>query len=119
VTGDAGALAGGFAAAAGIVCVLAAPSGWLAIGGFGLVGLGVANAVPALFALAGRHGGAASGEAVGVVATIGYAGVLAGPPVLGAVAQATSLPVAIGVIGVMCALLGVASVWVGRQRLFF
>ena len=62
--------------------------------GFGLVGAGLANVVPVLFSVAGRTG---SSAAVGIAsaATSGYAGLLIGPVIIGAVASATSLRSAI------------------------
>ena len=58
--------------------------------GFGLVGAGLANVVPVLFSVAGRTG---SSPAVGVAsaATAGYAGLLIGPVVIGAIASAVGL----------------------------
>jgi hypothetical protein len=103
--GNARVLMGAFVAAVGIVMVLMAPSRIMAVAGFAVAGLGVSNVVPALFALAGARGGAA----VSVVATLGYAGVLTGPPLFGAVAQATSLSTSIGLIALFCCLVGLAS----------
>ena len=62
--------------------------------GFGLVGAGLANVVPVLFSVAGRVG---SSPAVGVAsaATAGYAGLLIGPVVIGAVASGVGLRSAI------------------------
>jgi MFS family permease len=62
--------------------------------GFGLVGAGLANVVPVLFSVAGRTG---SSAAVGIAsaATSGYAGLLMGPVIIGAVASVTSLRSAI------------------------
>jgi hypothetical protein len=62
--------------------------------GFGLVGAGLANVIPVLFSVAGRTG---SSSAVGVAAaaTSGYAGLLIGPVVIGAVASAVGLRSAI------------------------
>jgi hypothetical protein len=58
--------------------------------GFGLVGAGLANVVPVLFSVAGRIG---SSPAVGVAsaATAGYAGLLIGPVVIGAIASGVGL----------------------------
>ena len=112
--GNAGVLAGAFLAACGIGLVLAAPSLPVAVLGFGLAGLGVANVVPALFALAGARGGNDANAAVGVTATLGYAGVLAGPPLFGAVAQATSLATAIGLIAVLCCVVGASGLVLQR-----
>ncbi len=62
--------------------------------GFGLVGAGLANVVPVVFSVAGRTG---SSSAVGIAsaATSGYAGLLIGPVVIGAVASAADLRSAI------------------------
>ena len=62
--------------------------------GFGLVGAGLANVVPVIFSVAGRTG---SSPAVGIAsaATSGYAGLLIGPVVIGAVASTSDLRSAI------------------------
>ena len=112
--GNAGVLAGAFLAACGIGLVLAAPSLLVGVAGFGLTGIGVANVVPALFALAGTRGGADPNAAVSVTATLGYAGVLAGPPLFGAVAQATSLPVALGLVAALCCAVGASGIVLRR-----
>ncbi len=105
--GDAGVLLGAFAAVPGVALVVLTGSPVLAVAGFGLVGLGVANVVPALFALAGARAANAD-AAIGVVSTLGYAGVLAGPPIFGAVAQVTSLGWAVAMVGGLGVLVGVA-----------
>lgn len=75
---------GGLLAAAGLATAIAWPvTGML---GFAAVGLGVANVAPVLFTAAGRAGRAAS-TGVATVATLGYAGMLLGPPIIGAVAD--------------------------------
>ncbi|TPK62441.1 MFS transporter [Mesorhizobium sp. B2-4-15] len=72
-------------------------------------GLGVANIVPAVFAAAGRAGGAAAGRAMSIVTTMGYAGLLVGPALLGFVAQLSSLAVSFGLIAVAFALIAVST----------
>ncbi|TGV63175.1 hypothetical protein EN792_072160 [Mesorhizobium sp. M00.F.Ca.ET.149.01.1.1] len=54
-------------------------------------GLGLANIVPTLFAAAGRVGGRSAARAMSTVTTIGYAGLLLGPGLLGLIAQISSL----------------------------
>ena len=81
--------------------------------GCGLVGLGIANVVPVLFGAATRAPGADPGHALAAVATTGYLGFLAGPPLVGATAQATSLPVALGLVSAACALIAVRAGAVG------
>ena len=71
-----------------------------AIVGFGCVGLGLANLVPVLFSAAGRTPGVAPGTGIAAVATLGYLGWLAGPPVIGLLAELITLAGALGVVAV-------------------
>ncbi|WP_030173890.1 MFS transporter [Spirillospora albida] len=73
-----------------------------AIAGFALLGVGVAVAVPLVFAAAGNAGPNA-GEGVAGVATINYLSVLAAPAVTGWVAGALSYPAAFAMITCMAA----------------
>ncbi|MFN3431241.1 MAG: MFS transporter, partial [Candidatus Sericytochromatia bacterium] len=70
----------------------------VAITGFGLVGLGMANVVPNFFAGSVRERRLAPSRAIAAVTSLGFAGFLVGPPIIGAIAQVTSLPVAMGVV---------------------
>ena len=81
---------GALLAGAGLAISAAWPGLAAGIVGFGLVGAGLANVVPVLFSVAGRVG---SSPAVGVAsaATAGYAGLLIGPVVIGAVASGVGL----------------------------
>jgi hypothetical protein len=85
---------GALIAAAGLGISAAWPGLAGGVPGFGLVGAGLANVVPILFSVAGRT---CSSSAVGVAsaATSGYAGLLIGPVVIGAVASAVGLRSAI------------------------
>ncbi|WP_274627498.1 MFS transporter [Arvimicrobium flavum] len=56
-----------------------------------LCGIGIANVVPAIFSAAGRIGGDAAGAAMSRVTTMGYAGLLVGPPFIGFLAEGTTL----------------------------
>ena len=47
------------------------------------------------------------GTALAAVATIGYLGLLAGPPLIGLTAHVTSLPVALGLVSASCAAIGI------------
>ncbi|QIK09850.1 MFS transporter [Streptomyces sp. Je 1-4] len=84
--------AGGVLAAAGGLLIVAARHPAMAMGGFGLMGLGIAVVVPLAFAAAGRSGPAPS-QAIAGVATITYTSGLIAPSAIGGLAQATSLPV--------------------------
>ncbi|ETA71296.1 MULTISPECIES: MFS transporter [Mesorhizobium] len=74
-----------------------------------ICGLSVANLVPLAFAAAGRSGGAFAGRAMSIVTTMGYAGLLLGPAVLGFVAQASSLSVTFMLIAAAFILVALAT----------
>ena len=59
--------------------------------GFIFAGLGVACVVPLVFSLAGRSKSTNSGQTLASISTIGYLGFMVVPPLVGLVAQATSL----------------------------
>ncbi|MET1071434.1 MAG: MFS transporter [Umezawaea sp.] len=99
---------GGLAAAGGIAFGVALVAGqfWLALVGFGVFGLGIACVVPVVFSSAAAQSDAHAGQAIAGVATAGWAGFLLGPPLIGLLSHATSLPLALGVLPVCC--LGIA-----------
>ena len=66
--------------------------------GFACLGAGMAVVVPTVFRAAGSGHGVAAGTALAAVTTTGYTGFLAGPPIIGAVAGATSLPAALALV---------------------
>jgi MFS family permease len=73
--------------------------------GFGAVGLGLSVSVPLVFGAAGRQPDIPRGTAVAAVATLGYSGFLAGPPLLGWLAEWTSLRLALMVVVLLAALI--------------
>ncbi len=88
-----GALAAlGFAVGLGVGTV---PS---AIAGFAALGLGLAGVIPTLFRAGADHPGVSTGPALAAVSSLGYLGFLAGPPIIGAIAQLTSLRLASAVL---------------------
>lgn len=95
--------AGGVIAAAGFVFIILTNSPWAAMVGFALVGLGLSNIIPIAFSAAGNTPGVSSSAGIAGVATIAYTGFLAGPPVIGLVAEQTSLRVAFMLVGMMVA----------------
>lgn len=96
-------------AAASLAVVLLAGQAVVAVLGFVLVGVGVANAVPLLFSAAGRV--PPSGPSLAAVFTIGYLGFILGPPVIGVLADATSLTAALGLV---CGALVLVAAFGGR-----
>jgi hypothetical protein len=97
--------ASGALAAAGLSGALLAGNTGAAILGCGLVGLGVANAVPILFSRAGREPGVDAAAGLAAVASTGYLGFLAGPPLIGLVAELVGLPAGLALVALACALL--------------
>lgn len=71
--------------------------------GFAAVGLGLAGVFPLGFSAAADQPGIARGRSVAAVATMGYTGFLAGPPLLGWVAELTSLRLALGIVVLLAA----------------
>jgi predicted MFS family arabinose efflux permease len=98
----AGALMAAAAIGAGVVSGMAL----VTIVGLGIAGLGLSNVVPVLFVAAGKAPGQPAATGVAAVATTGYFGLLAGPPVIGFVAEHWSLALAFGLLAAAC--LGVA-----------
>lgn len=92
--------AGGFA-----LLLLGQGLGWALVGCV-LIGMGCANIVPVLFSLAGRQTVMPERLAIPAVTTFGYAGVLAGPALVGFAAQASSLGWALALVALSLLLVG-------------
>ncbi|GAA1258537.1 hypothetical protein GCM10009665_55900 [Kitasatospora nipponensis] len=106
--------AGGLTAGAGMLIAALTPSVPLVLAGFVLVGLGLANLFPLAIARAGEAGGP---QGVATASTLGYAGMLIGPPVIGFLADAASLPIALTTVAAAGAGAAVLSVLVHRPAL--
>lgn len=96
---------GGALACAGFLVVAALRNVGAALAGFALIGIGASNIVPLLFSASGRVPGVPPSLALATVTTIAYMGLLAGPALVGFVADASSLNVALVVVAVMLALI--------------
>ena len=90
---------GGTLAAVGIGLALIAREPWTAVVGFGAVGAGLATVFPSVLGAASRAPGVEPGAGIALVSTLGYTGFLAGPPLIGFVAEATSLRGGLAVVG--------------------
>ena len=82
---------GGAITAAGLLGAVLSNGVWTAAASFALVGVGVANTVPVLFNAAGQRGAAG----VAMMATVGYGAVMGAPPLIGFVANAVGLRLAL------------------------
>jgi MFS family permease len=89
---------GSLIAAGGLGLALVVHEPAAAIAGFALLGLGLAPVVPIAFSAAGDLDPRATGRLVGRVATLGYVGSVAGPIMIGWLAEATSLRLALGLV---------------------
>lgn len=94
-------LFGGLTAAFGFLLAVLVPSWLVGILGFALVGVGAANVVPVLFTAAGNQTKIPANLAIAGVTTLGYAGILAGPAMIGFLARATTLSAAISMVAVL------------------
>ncbi|RKE18263.1 fucose permease [Streptomyces sp. TLI_171] len=106
-------LFGGLAACLGMATAALAPSVPVVLAGFVLVGLGLANVFPLAIAQAGATAGP---QGVATASTLGYAGMLIGPPVIGFLADALSLPAALLTVAATSALAGLLALTVRRHR---
>ncbi|MBX9426748.1 MFS transporter [Streptomyces lateritius] len=93
-------VAGGATAAAGMLLGALAPTVWATLLGFAVTGLGLANIFPVAVA---RAGAVAGPGGVATASTLGYGGMLLGPPSIGFLADWFSLPLALTTVAVLAA----------------
>ena len=89
---------GALLAAAGVAGALLIAEPIAATIGFALVGFGIAAMVPVVFRAASEVDGVAPGVGIAAASTMGYFGFLIAPPIIGAIAELTTLPVALGTL---------------------
>ncbi|WP_086829555.1 MFS transporter [Streptomyces sp. NRRL B-24572] len=104
-------VAGGSLAALGMLLGSLAPSVWATLLGFAVTGLGLANIFPVAVA---RAGAVAGPGGVATASTLGYGGMLLGPPSIGFLADWLSLPVALTTVAVLAA--GAAAMGYGARN---
>jgi MFS family permease len=97
----------------GILIVVAVNDPLVAIAGFTLSGLGFSCLVPAIYISATRMPVGSPGGNLAGVASLGYFGLLAGPPLIGMVADHAGLKYGLGLIVLLLAFVAAAS---GRIR---
>lgn len=112
------ARAGGAIVLVGMGLALAFPTVWGTIAGFGLAGLGVSTLIPAAMQAADELPGFRPGTGLTIVSWLLRVGFLVSPPIVGAVADATSLRVGLVIVPVAGLLVLVfAGVLTTRRRL--
>ncbi len=82
---------------------------------FMLVGFGVSNVVPIIFNVAGNNKNVPTGIALTIVTSISFLGFLIGPPLIGFIAELTSLKYSFAIIGVFGVFI---SLLVSRLKIF-
>jgi MFS family permease len=104
----------GIVIATGLSIAIIFPDIATSIVGFTLVGAGVSSVVPLVYSAAGKSKKVSPGVALAAVSTIGYLGFLIGPPVIGFIAQASSLRVSfilIAILGLTTTLVASKTKW--------
>lgn len=88
----------------GLVVALVVSNPYLVILGFSITGLGYSCLVPVLFISAANVPGYTSGTGIAAVTTLGYAGFLIGPPLIGLLSEQYGLTIGLCFV-LFCALL--------------
>ncbi|HEY0611875.1 MAG TPA: MFS transporter [Chitinophaga sp.] len=97
----------GAVTAVGLLIAVLLPYLPTAVLGFLMVGAGVSSVVPLVYSAAGKSDKLSPGAALATVSTIGYLGFLCGPPIIGLIAQVSSLSISFSVIAIMGACIAV------------
>ena len=109
-------LGGGLLGACGLALAMLAPDLGTGLAGYALLGIGCANIVPVMFTFAGAQTRMPEHLAIPAVTTLGYAGVLAGPALIGFIAQASSLATALLAVAAALALAASLGSRIGPAR---
>ena len=94
--------AGALLGAAALTAMLLAPAAPWALSWLALAGIGISVVFPVALSVAGRLGGVAPPSANAALATMAYGSGLTGPPLIGFISDASSLPRALGLLVLMC-----------------
>lgn len=90
-------------AALGAVVSISVPSTGAGFVGYALLGLGMAAVIPVIFSYAAQLRPDRPGPAIAAVSAVGYVGFLAGPPVIGGIAEIVDLRAAMLVLPTLMA----------------
>jgi predicted MFS family arabinose efflux permease len=115
--GDRALLAGGaWLGTAALALALSSPHPAACVVGFAFAGLGLAPVVPLLYTAASRAPGSTSAAAIAAASSIGYSGMVIGPPLIGAIAEVSSLGAALWVVVAAIALLALGASRLGKEQ---
>ncbi len=101
--------ASGALGALGMTLALLIASPAVALLGFALVGLGFANIVPVLFSAAAKVPGVTPAHGIAAVSAVGYLGMMAGPPLIGVIAEHRSLTAGLSTVVLFAVVLALAA----------
>ncbi|MCC3747753.1 MFS transporter [Rouxiella badensis] len=102
-------LFGSLIACAGLLLSVGVDSLYAVAAGFIMVGLGASNLVPIMFSAAGNQTSMPANLAIASVTTLGYAGILAGPALVGFIAQLSNLSIALSCVAVLMLLVAASA----------
>jgi MFS family permease len=91
----------GLLIATGLSIALLWPVPIAVIAGFAAVGLGVSSVIPIAYMIAGRTKDMAPAAALASVSAVGFTGFLIGPPVIGLIADASSLTWGLALVAIL------------------
>jgi MFS family permease len=93
--------ASGMLTTTGLLVAVVMPQMMTSLVGFFLIGMGVSSVVPLVYSAAGKSKTLSPGIALTAVSSLGFMGLLIGPPIIGFIAEATSLRISFLAITIM------------------
>lgn len=110
--------AGAAGLTAGVLLLALAPTAPLALVGMAVAGAGVSVLAPTMLSAVGaRSAPGQQGADLALVSAVGYGGFVTGPPLVGLLSSATSLPTALTLLAALPVVIGAVGTLLLRQRL--
>lgn len=100
----------------GLLLAVSFPGLIPALTGFFLIGMGVSSVVPLVYSAVGKSKTLSPGVALAAVSSLGFMGLLLGPPLIGFIAEAASLRISFLAIMVMAIAVTVLATFRGNDR---
>ena len=102
---------GGFLAAAGLLITILFPYPYVVLLGFLVLGFGCSLGAPILYAASMRLPSTTPAAGLATFATLSFIGFMAGPPIVGFIAEGFGLPTGLFFVLILLAISGVTSRW--------